>query len=395
MRAKLNYMITVIVLVIMSCKNNDNTILSKSNYHLQKLSKIEYQTDYKNFNPLTGELGKCDTATILFDFTSSDIIIGTQYLIMQKGGDMGFDGSTSFYTRKDKKHLIYHEVNTKNGLIGSPFTMFSILQLRNLMPQMLSDSSIHFNRMSDTTINETACYKYEIVMHKKGINPNGELVTRENSNRHYELMIDKKNYFPRRFISYTNDHTPVWIVSHNKIDLSPPINNNLFNYSLRDSDFIKYTNEEYREVVKNERILNGNSYLRKKAIDWTLPSINGDSITLSQIEADLIMLEFWFPYCTGCIAAIPEINKIQKEYKDKGLRIFGIEFTKSDSAGLTDYIKKMKTEYPTLYSGREVAAKYNVSAGPTIFLINKKGDFVYARTGFSKDELINEIEKIL
>jgi thiol-disulfide isomerase/thioredoxin len=107
------------------------------------------------------------------------------------------------------------------------------------------------------------------------------------------------------------------------------------------------------------------------------------------------MLEFWFPYCTGCIAAISEINKIQKKYESKGLKIYGIEFTKHDSTGLVDYTKKMKIEYPTLYSGKEVAEKYNVSAAPTIFLVNKKGEFIYARKGFIKDELVNEIEKII
>jgi thiol-disulfide isomerase/thioredoxin len=395
MRAKLNFVFTLIVIILMSCKNNDNTILSKTNFHLQKLSRIEYQADFKNFNPLTGELGKYDTATVLFDFTSDDTIIGSKYLIMQESRDMGFDGLTSFYTVKNKKHLIYNNVETKDYLIGTQFTMFSILQLRDLMPQMLSDSSIHFNRMSDTIINKTDCYKYEIVMHEKGINCNGEIVARENSNRSYELMIDKKDYFPRRFISFSYDHTPVWIVSHNKIDLFPSINNSLFNYSLRDSDFIKYTLEEYMAVLKNENILNGNSYLGKKAIDWTLPSINSESITLSQIDAELIMLEFWFPYCTGCIAAISEINKIQKKYESKGLKIYGIEFTKHDSTGLVDYTKKMKIEYPTLYSGKEVAEKYNVSAAPTIFLVNKKGEFIYARKGFIKDELVNEIEKII
>ena len=62
---------------------------------------------------------------------------------------------------------------------------------------------------------------------------------------------------------------------------------------------------------------------------------------------------------------------------------------------MTGYIQKIKIEYPTLYAGKKIAASYGVSAGPTIFLINKEGKFVYARTGFIKDELIPEIEKNL
>jgi thioredoxin-related protein len=54
----------------------------------------------------------------------------------------------------------------------------------------------------------------------------------------------------------------------------------------------------------------------------------------------------------------------------------------------------MKMEYPSLYSAKEVATNYGVTSGPSVFLI-KDGKFVYARTGFIKDELIKEIEKNL
>lgn len=121
----------------------------------------------------------------------------------------------------------------------------------------------------------------------------------------------------------------------------------------------------------------------------------GDSVSLSKINANLIMLEFWFPYCTGCVLAIPDINQIQKIYKHKGLHVYGIEFTKTDSIGLADYIAKMGINYPTLFSGKKIAINYGVSAGPTVFLINKAGKFVYVRSGFIKEEVIKAIEENL
>ncbi len=392
--SKLNYVLILLSITLTNCTwtNTDNSILSKTMSRLQKLSTIQYQTDFKNYNYMTGELGKCDTAIALFDFNSKDTVIGAKYLFSRKIGDYGFDGENSFYTDKIKKHLIYNSVKSKGDLNGFQFSQFSIQRLRDLIPQMLTDTAIHFNRLSDTIINGTDCYKYELIMHGKAINMLGELAESKNIN-HHELMIGKKDYLPRRYTTYYVKNSPVWSVSYNKFNLSPSINDSIFSYSLRDPDFIKYTSEEYLEVSKNERIINGNSYLGKKALDWTLPLMNGDSITLSQIDANLIMLEFWFPNCTGCIAAIPEINEIQKIYKSKGLKVYGIEFTNYDNSGLSEYIKKMKIEYPTLAFGKEVALKYYVSAGPTIFLINKKGEFVYARVGFIKDELLNEIEK--
>ena len=96
--------------------------------------------------------------------------------------------------------------------------------------------------------------------------------------------------------------------------------------------------------------------------------------------------------CGGCIKAIPEINTIHEIYSRKGLKVYGIEFAKSNSKGLDDYIKKQNISYPTLHTGKDVADKYGVNAAPTFFLIDKKGFIVYSSVGFNKNTLISAIE---
>jgi thiol-disulfide isomerase/thioredoxin len=259
---------------------------------------------------------------------------------------------------------------------------------------MLNDSAIIFNRMADTVINNTDCIAFDIIMPGKQIDMFGNIIQKENDERYYSLFLNKKDLLPKQFISFFEKNSPIWIVTYKIINPLKSVNDSIFDYSLHKPDYKKYTSEEFQIFAKNENILKSKSFLGVKALDWTLPSMTEDSVTLSKIDANLVMLEFWFPHCTGCVLAIPEINEIQKKYKNKGLKIFGIEFTKSDSIGLPNYINRSGIEYPTLYSAKEVAKNYGVSAGPSLFLI-KDGKFVYARTGFIKDELINEIEKNL
>jgi len=394
MKLKLTYLLFLLGILFNSCSNSDLNILSKTNRKLQDLKTVQYKFDFKNYNFMTGELGKSDSLIAVFDFTSNDSIIGARYYLSRNYGDMGFNGLTSFSTIKEKKQLVYTPVNSKEDLIGIQYSIFSIKQLRDLLPQMLNDSTITISQMADTVINNTDCFKFDILMNDKSIDMFGNIVQKENTNRNYNLMIDKIDFLPKQFISYYEKNSPIWILTYDNISSLETINDSLFDYSLQKSDYKKYTFEEFQLVSMNENVLRGNSYLGIKALDWTLPSMVGDSVTLSQIDANLIMLEFWFPYCTGCVLAIPELNDIQRKFKNKGLKVFGIEFTKSDSMGLTDYIEKMKIEYPSLYSAQEVASNYGVSAGPSVFLI-KEGTFVYARTGFIKDELIKEIEKNL
>jgi thiol-disulfide isomerase/thioredoxin len=395
MKLKLTFLLFLFGILLNGCSRSDLDILSKTNKKLQDFKSVQYDYVFKNYNPFSGELGKNDSLTAIFDFTSKDSIFGARYYLSSNSREEGFNGLTSFFTNKEKKRLVYAPVHSKEDLIGIILPVYSIKRLRDLLPQMLNDTAIVIIRTADTVINKTACIRFDIIMHGKGIDMFGNIYQQENKKAtcNYSLFIDKKDLLPKQFIEYFEKKSPIWVITYRNIKPLEAVNDSIFDYALQKPDYKKYTVEEFQVVSRNEDILKGNSYLGVKALDWTLPSMAGDSVTLSKIDANLIMLEFWFPYCTGCVLAIPEINEIQKKYKNKGLKVYGIEFTKSDSTNLTGYISKMKIEYPTLYAAKEVASGSGVSGGPTVFLINKAGKFVYARAGFIKEEVIKAIEE--
>lgn len=381
--------------LITGCAQSDQYILNKVSKNMKNLKTIEYQAELKNCNPMDGQLLQNDSALVFFDFRSTDTIIGAKYLISDEQGDYGFNGLTAFSSFKNKNRLKYWHVKSHDDLMW-PYLYFSIQNLRGLLPQLLNDTAIIFSKLADTLINNTECYQFAINMHGKNIDMlTGKLHLVNSKNRKFLLMIDKRNYFPKQFISLTNENSPVWIVSHKNLNFSAVMADSVFDYSLRDKNFQKYTLKEYNTVQQNEKSFKNNSYIGTKANDWTLPSMKGDSVHLSQLKAKLIMLEFWFPYCTGCVKAIPGINEIQETYKNKGLLVFGVEFQRPDSLGLSEYIAKAKIKYPTLHSGKKVALKYGVSVGPTVFLINKAGKIVYANIGFQKEGLIKAIKENL
>ena len=61
-----------------------------------------------------------------------------------------------------------------------------------------------------------------------------------------------------------------------------------------------------------------------KAPDFTLVSLEGDRITLSDLRGNVILLNFWATWCGPCIMEIPDLNKLQEKYQDKGLIVIGL-----------------------------------------------------------------------
>ena len=397
MKLKSTFSTLLFVILIYGCSGSDRDILIMTNNKLQKITTVQYQSKIEKFDSYSVKLLSSDSNSVFFDFNSKDSIIGAKYLFSGHESDNGFDGSTSFYTIKEKQQLIYESVTSYNDFL-SPVLNYSILQLRNLLPQMLRDTSFVINRQSDTIINKTQCYQYTISLHNQEIGFDGKLTdsynsffTRDNhGNIQYRLIIEKKNSLPKQFIAYSYKKTPYRIVTYSNYNFSPKFDVSDLNYTKRDPNFVKISLIDL-EIGTQKSV----PTISTNAKDWSLPSMVGGSIQLSKLNSKLIHLEFWFPGCKGCAAAIPDLNAIQKKYKGKGLQVFGIEFTKEDSTGLAAYISKKKIEFPTLYSAKEMARDYKVSVAPTFFLINNQGKVVYKRGGFIREDLINAIEQNL
>ena len=64
-----------------------------------------------------------------------------------------------------------------------------------------------------------------------------------------------------------------------------------------------------------------------KAPDFTLVSLECDMFTLSDLRGKVILLNFWATWCYPCKIEIPDLNKLQEKYQDKGFDVVGITLT--------------------------------------------------------------------
>lgn len=114
--------------------------------------------------------------------------------------------------------------------------------------------------------------------------------------------------------------------------------------------------------------------------------VKGDPITGFE-KGQVYIVEFWATWCGPCIASMPHLSEIQKDYKDKGVRIIGV--TSKDSRGNTlDAVEKMVKDkgdtmgYTVAWdTAQKTSDAYLRAAGqngiPCSFLVDGDGKIAY------------------
>ena len=112
----------------------------------------------------------------------------------------------------------------------------------------------------------------------------------------------------------------------------------------------------------------------------------------------LTVIDFWATWCKPCLKAIPELNILYNEFKDKGLAFIGINGDGPRSvAKVGPMSKSLQIAYPVLLDiDTTVKTQLNLSAFPTLILVNQKGKIVWIHEGYvsgDEKEIKSQIEK--
>jgi len=378
-------------ILFFNCQKTDKDILNETIAQLTATTTIEYDVMIESVNKLYNQTRK-DSATCYFDFSSTDTIIGAKYHFISNFGEQVFNGKQEFNSQNKEALVLYNEHPLKRHVSSSIFMQNSFFALRNVLPKILKDSTIRIHQTKDTILLNTDCYTFDITMNGKFIGLAGELTKMPEKTTdpiHYELYISKKNLLPIRFGNIHPNSQGHNYSTFSNYRISNSKNDSIWNYTRFPKSYLRSTYTDYYNGLSRKN----KNWVGTLAPDWELLNLKGESVKLSNIKEKLVLLEFWFPYCAGCVQATPVLNEIQQNYKNSGLAIYGIEFTNKTAKALLEYSEKKNVNIPTLHNGKNVSKDYGVYAAPTFFLIDKTGKIIFTSVGLNKDALIKAIEK--
>jgi peroxiredoxin len=134
----------------------------------------------------------------------------------------------------------------------------------------------------------------------------------------------------------------------------------------------------------------------KPAPEFSLVDTAGNTVSSSQLQGKVVVVNFFTIWCQPCRHEMPDLNAIYNENKDKGLSMVGICLN-ADPNQLKVLVTQLKLNYPVLLGTEKVNKDFGEIVGvPTTFIIDKQGKIAEKIVGArNKDEFMQVIKPLL
>src|SRR5262249_11101986 len=110
-----------------------------------------------------------------------------------------------------------------------------------------------------------------------------------------------------------------------------------------------------------------------------LNDINGQVWDFSQRRGRLVLIDLWGSWGAPCLKAIPELSRLQQQYRTRGLEVIGIaceDGTKAENLTRVQAVRRriLSINYPILMAGERgsdpVRAQFRPNGYPYLVLLD-------------------------
>ena len=115
--------------------------------------------------------------------------------------------------------------------------------------------------------------------------------------------------------------------------------------------------------------------------DLTMTTLDGKTITNADLAGKVVIVNFWATWCAPCRAEIPDLVKLQTQYKDHVV-IIGVLSEDDPGPHVSRFAADYKINYPIVPETTELAAAFpGIYALPTTFMVSPDGKVMQKHIG--------------
>jgi len=118
------------------------------------------------------------------------------------------------------------------------------------------------------------------------------------------------------------------------------------------------------------------------APDFTLRTMSGPNLRLSEQRGRVVMVNFWATWCGPCRQELPQLNRLYEKYRASGFVMLGVNVDE-DVRKAAEVAGKLGVTFPVLLdTDKAVSRLYDLSTMPSTVLIDRDGKVRHVHRGY-------------
>jgi thiol-disulfide isomerase/thioredoxin len=112
----------------------------------------------------------------------------------------------------------------------------------------------------------------------------------------------------------------------------------------------------------------------KQAPDFSLTSLSGQTVRLSEMRGKVVLLNFWATWCPPCREEVPSLARLANAMSNSEFQMITVAIDKEGRKAVDEFFRHAGVQLPTLIDSTGVVGKsYGITGVPETFIIDKQG----------------------
>lgn len=126
------------------------------------------------------------------------------------------------------------------------------------------------------------------------------------------------------------------------------------------------------------------------APDFTLSDLGGNSVRLSSLRGEVVLINFWATWCAPCRLEMPGIEAAYQAHQADGLRVLAVNLDESPET-VGAFVDELGLTFTVLLDpGYKVNDLYRVRAYPTTYVVDRDGVIAKLHLGYMDETKLAE-----
>ena len=129
--------------------------------------------------------------------------------------------------------------------------------------------------------------------------------------------------------------------------------------------------------------------------DLPFTDLDGNTLTTADLRGKVTLINFWATWCGPCRIEIPDLIKLQKQYKDH-LQVIGVSVDEGPVEEVKQFAMQYRINYPIVMTTPAINRQFSgIAAIPTSFVIDPEARIVQTHVGLISASVIEQETRYL